>query len=136
MMKRAIYTLCLLAALAAALATALTIPASAEKRNVAVRMTDGTVQYFVVDAPAGATLQDIRTLVPGEPIGFADVPPGSTPATPTTPTTPAPTPPESDFGELQDDNNPAKPGKKPDPKKPGAKRKPKPQVETQPEQDP
>ena len=133
MMKRAIYTLCLLAALAAALATALTIPASAEKRNVAVRMTDGTVQYFVVDAPAGATLQDIRTLVPGEPIGFADIPPGSS-HPPTTPTTPAPTPPESDFGELQDDNNPAKPDEKPDPKKPGAKPKPKPQVETQPDQ--
>ena len=107
-MKRTIYTLCLIAALAAALATALTIPASAEKRNVAVRMTDGTVQYFVVDAPTGATLQDIRTLVPGEPIGFADVPPGSPqPTTPPTPTTPAPKPPEGDFGELQDDNAPA-----------------------------
>ena len=135
MMKRAIYTLCLLAALAAALATALTIPASAEKRNVAVRMTDGTVQYFVVDAPAGATLQDIRTLVPGEPIGFADIPPPPPPRR-TTPTTPAPTPPESDFGELQDDNDPAKPGEKPDPKKPGTKPKPKPQVETQPDQSP
>ncbi|HEX5909726.1 MAG TPA: lytic murein transglycosylase, partial [Thermoleophilaceae bacterium] len=97
-------------------------------------MTDGTVQYFVVDAPEGATLQDIRTLVPGEPIGFADVPPGSAPTTPTTPTTPAPKPPESDFGELQDDNKPAKPGKQPNQKDPGTKRKPKPKVETQPEQ--
>ena len=114
-MKRTIYTLCLLAALAAALATALTIPASAEKRNVAVRMTDGTVQYFVVDAPTGATLQDIRTLVPGEPIGFADVPPSSPPST--TPTTPAPAAPESEFGQLEDGNKPAKPGK-PDPKDP------------------
>ena len=115
MMKRAIHTLCLLAALAAALATALTIPASAEKRNVAVRMTDGTVQYFVVDAPAGATLQDIRTLVPGEPIGFADVPPASTPATPHhADHARSQAPPESDFGELQDDNNPAKPGEKPE----------------------
>ena len=117
-MKRSIHTLCLLAALAAALATALTIPASAEKRNVAVRMTDGTVQYFVVDAPAGATLQDIRTLVPGEPIGFADFPapdhPASRPRRPPL----LPPPPESDFGELQDDNKPCKTPGKPDPKKP------------------
>ncbi len=140
-MKRAIHTLCLLAALAAALTTALTIPATAQKRNVAVRMSDGTVQYVAVEAPAGATLQDIRTLVPGEPISFADPPPA--PPTPTTPTpapttpTPAPPAPESDLGELQDDNAPAKPGEKPGPKKPGRKPNSKPQVqtETQPEQE-
>ena len=111
-MKRTIHTLCLLAALAAALATALTIPASAEKRNVAVRMTDGTVQYFVVDAPPRA--RRCRTSArwcPGEPIGFADVPPGRSPPAPTTPAPTPPPPPESDFGELQDDNAPAKPGK-------------------------
>ena len=131
-MKRTIHTLCLLAVLAAALATALTIPASAEKR-VAVRMADGTVQYFVVAAPPDASLQDIRTLVPGEPIGFADVPPGPQPTAPTPAPTPAP--PEQDFGELQDDNAPAKPE---DPKQPAdddrPNTKPKPQVETQPEQ--
>ena len=136
-MKRTIYTLCLLATIVAALATALTIPASAEKRNVAVRMTDGTVQYFVVDAPDGATLQDIRTLVPGEPIGFADIPPGSPAGTTPTAPAPAPEPAESDFGELQDDNSPAKPEKTPKPGKPDArtKPKPKPKVESQPEQE-
>ncbi len=135
-MNRTIHTLCLLAVLAAALTTALTLPASAQKRNVAVRMTDGTVQYFVVDAPSNATLQDLRTLVPGEPIGFADAAP-----TPPAPTTPAPPPapaqpgPESEFGELQDDNAPAKPGEAKDPaKRPrGPKSKPKAKPETEKE---
>ena len=99
-MKRTIHTLFVLAALAAALATALTIPASAEKRNVVVRMADGTVQYFAVEAPAGASLQDIRTLVPGEPIGFADAPASAVPpaTTQTAPAPPAPAPPAERFG--------------------------------------
>ncbi len=123
-MKRAIQILTVLALVAAALVTALTLPASAEKRNVGVRMSDGTVQYFVVDAPSGATLQDLRALVPGVPVSSAPIqqvapPKQAAPApaaaptapqqAPTTPSAPpaAPPPPkdkakpEDDYGKVQ-----------------------------------
>ncbi len=120
-MKRAIQILTVLALVAAALVTALTLPASAEKRNVGVRMSDGTVQYFVVDAPSGATLQDLRALVPGVPVSSAPIqavappkqaapaPPAAPPAPQQTPTTPPappapprPTKPEDDYGKVQE----------------------------------
>ncbi len=122
MMKRAIQILSVLVLIAAALATALTLPASAEKRNVAVRMSDGSVHYFVVDAPSGATLQDLRSLVPGEPISASPIPepapappaPAPPAPSPPQPTAPAPTPapapaapvkPEDDYGKAQDGKN-------------------------------
>ncbi len=132
-MKRAIYTLSLLALIAAALATALTLPASAEKRNVAVRMSDGSVHYFVVDAPEGATLQDLRSLVPGEPVSFQRIPqvaPAPAPATTPAPAPVKPTPPakpEDDFGKVQDNRGPP-------PKRDGpTKTKPKVEPQFQPE---
>jgi len=58
------------ALIGAALATALTMPAAAERRNVMVQMADGSVQAFVLDVAPGATLQDMSSLVPGEPVGY------------------------------------------------------------------
>src|SRR3954447_16262393 len=89
-MKRALLALLPLALAAIALATVLTIPASAQKERVMVRMPDGTVQQWVVNAPDGATLQDIKPLIPqGEPISMEPVP-EQTQTTPPPPPQPQP----------------------------------------------
>src|SRR3954451_20238152 len=85
-MKRALLVLLPLALAALALATVLTIPASAQKERVMVRMPDGTVQQWVVNAPDGATLQDIKPLIPqGEPISMEPVPEQTQPPPPPPP---------------------------------------------------
>ena len=72
---------------------------------------------------------------PGEPIGFADIPPGPPPATTPTPTTPAPKPPGERLRRAPGRQCACKARRKRrKPKTPG-KHKPKPQVETQPEQE-
>jgi len=86
-------TFMLLVVAACALATALTVPASAERRSVTVRMADGSLQSIVLDVPEGATLQDIRSLVPGEPVSWGPAEqPTPAPAPPTQPSTPPPPP--------------------------------------------
>src|SRR3954452_19417156 len=102
-MKRALLVLLPLALAALALPTILTIPASAQKERVMVRMPDGTVQQWIVNAPDGATLQDIKPLIPqGEPISIEPVPQE-------TQTTPPPAPPK-----------PAQPEPQPKAEKPSA----------------
>ncbi len=70
--------------------TAFTIPASAEKRTIYVRLVTGQVVPVTVDVPPGTPLDDIQ--LPGTP-----VPPGTPskpkePATSPPPTTTAPPP--------------------------------------------
>jgi transglycosylase-like protein with SLT domain len=98
-MKRFIHILLAAALIAAALATALTLPASAELRSVTVRMTDGSLKSVVVDVPEGATLQDILSLVPGEPVSWEPVPPPA----------PAPKPPTSQTEQAPPTAPPADP---------------------------
>jgi hypothetical protein len=92
-MKRALLALLPLALAALALATVLTMPAAAMKQRVTVRLADGTLQQWVVDAPDGATLQDIRQLIPqGEPISMEPVPAETTTTPPPAPKPAAPAP--------------------------------------------
>src|SRR3954447_8002030 len=93
-MKRLLLALLPLAMAAIVLATVLTIPAAAQKQRVTVRLADGTFQQWVVEAPDGATLQDIRTLIPqGEPVAMEPVPEATTPTVPpTSPQPPQPAP--------------------------------------------
>jgi hypothetical protein len=114
--KRTLLALFLLALVAAVLATALTLPASAQPHRVTVVMPDGTRQQVVLDLQTGVQLQDVRALVPGEPVlieplgdGASTQQPGPPPAGPQTPTPPPPaapeqppaTQPESPGGESQ-----------------------------------
>ncbi len=107
-MKLTLKILFLVALMAASLATALTLPASAERRSVTVRMTDGTTQAFVVEVDPGTPLAGMAGMVPGEPLGYtvleeqapAEAPPAAETFTPTPapqapaeePTGPAPAP--------------------------------------------
>jgi outer membrane biosynthesis protein TonB len=97
-MKRALQVLLPLALAAIVLATVVTLPASAELTRVTFRQSDGSLQQIVLDVPAGASLQDIRTLAPnaGEPIAMEAAAPETTPTPPPAPTQtqtqPAPAP--------------------------------------------
>ncbi|MBA3299421.1 MAG: hypothetical protein H0U24_04990 [Thermoleophilaceae bacterium] len=86
-MKRTVKIFLLLALMAASLATALTLPASAERRSVTVRMADGTTQAFVVEVAPGTPLSGMAGLVPGEPTGYSVIEEQA----------PAPTPPADTF---------------------------------------
>jgi hypothetical protein len=68
--KKIFYTLALSLLLAAALATGLTVPASAQLHRVTYQLPDGTLQEIVLDLPEGATLQSIESLVPGVPVSL------------------------------------------------------------------
>jgi len=68
LMKLTLKILFVAALCGVALLTGLTIPASAELKTVTVLMADGTLQEVVLDVDRNATLQDVRDLVPGEPI--------------------------------------------------------------------
>ena len=70
-MTRTLKTLLSAALIGAALATALTLPASAELRTVTVRMADGSLQSVVLDVPPGTTLEGMAGLVEGEPISYS-----------------------------------------------------------------
>jgi transglycosylase-like protein with SLT domain/peptidase M23-like protein len=75
-------------ALAAAVLTAFTLPASAQQQTVYIKLPTGQVVPVTVDVPPGTPLDDIQ--LPGTPV------PAPAPQTPTTteqqPTTPAPEP--------------------------------------------
>ena len=109
-MKKVLLALLPLAMAALVLATVLTMPAAAQKQRVTVQLADGTLQQWVVEAPDGASLQDIRTLIPqGQPIAMEPVPQDTTPTVPpasTQPAEPAPVPkvetkPQAGQGERQ-----------------------------------
>jgi transglycosylase-like protein with SLT domain/peptidase M23-like protein len=119
-MKRILQASLLLVLVATVLATVLTVPASADLQRVTVRLPDGTVQQFVLDVPPGATLDDVRPLVPaGEPIAIApandqnaDAPPPP-PAPAPKPKAAAPAPPAT-APQVKDAPNPdAGPGQGP-----------------------
>src|SRR3954447_2558486 len=82
MKSRLLYILLSVAVLVVAMLTAFTIPASAEKRTIYVKLVTGQVVPVTVDVPPGTPLNDIH--LPGTPV---------TPGTPTTtePSTPPPT---------------------------------------------
>src|SRR4051812_8237748 len=128
-MKKILLALLPLAVAALVLATVLTIPAAAQKQRVTVRLADGTFQQWVVEAPDGATLQDIRTLIPqGEPVAMEPVPE----ETPTVPPAPqlAPEPkvetkPKAGHGERQKSSGDHHKVKAPKPSKPKSQPKPK-----------
>ncbi len=86
-MTRALKILLLAALAAATLATALTVPASAQRRSVAVRMADGTIQSVVVETAPEATLEDLEGLVPGEPVSYQVLEEQPPPAPPPSPET-------------------------------------------------
>jgi Transglycosylase SLT domain len=92
MKSRLLYILLTAGVLAAAMLAAFTIPASAEKRTVYVRLATGQVVAVTVDVPPGTPLNDIE--LPGVP-----VPPG-TPTQPP-PEEPAPKPPASTAPERE-----------------------------------
>jgi hypothetical protein len=84
-MSKRLWTILLVAGLLGAAAlTAFTLPASAEKREITVRLGNGKLITIVVDVPPGTPLSEIR--VPG----LIDNQPVET--VPTTPTTPEPAP--------------------------------------------
>src|SRR4051812_1557599 len=136
-MKKILLALLPLALAALVLATVLTVPAAAQKQRVTVRLADGTFQQWVVEAPQGATLQDIRTLVPqGEPVAMEPVPEATTPTVPPTstqpPQPPQPTPepkvekkPKAGQGERQKSSGDHHKVKAPKPSKPKSQPKPK-----------
>ncbi|HEY4561326.1 MAG TPA: lytic murein transglycosylase, partial [Thermoanaerobaculia bacterium] len=136
-MKRLLLALLPLAMAAIVLATVLTIPAAAQKQRVTVRLADGTFQQWVVEAPQGATLQDIRTLIPqGEPVAMEPVPEATTPTVPPTstqpPQPPQPAPeskvekkPKAGHGERQKSSGDHHKVKAPKPSKPMSQPKPK-----------
>src|SRR3954470_22374729 len=97
MKSRLLYILLSVGVLAVAMLTAFTIPASAEKRTIYVRLVTGQVVPVTVDVPTGTPLDDIQ--LPGTP-----VPPG-TPSKPKEPASPPPTttapPPTSHGGHKQ-----------------------------------
>ena len=82
MKSRLLYILLSAGVVAVAFLTAFTIPASAEKRTIYVKLVTGQVVPVTVDVPAGTPLDNIH--LPGTP-----VPPG-TPST-TDPSSPPPT---------------------------------------------
>src|SRR3954447_2215321 len=127
-MKKILLALLPLAMAAIVLATVLTIPAAAQSQRVTVRLADGTLQTWVVNAPDGSTLEDVARLIPqGQPIAMEPVPANTTP---TAPAQPAPEPkvekkPKAGHGERQKpsgDRHKLKPPKPP-------KRKPRPKPE-------
>ena len=128
-MKKVLLALLPLAMAAIVLATVLTIPAAAQSQRVTVRLADGTLQQWVVNAPDGATLETISTLIPqGQPIAMEPVSEDTTPTVP--PAQPAPEPrvekkPKAGHGERQ---KPSGDHRKLKPPKP-AKRKPRPKPE-------
>ena len=70
-MTRILKTLLPAALVAAALATALTLPASStESRRVTVRLADGTVQSVALDSTAEPTLDGTAGLAGGTPVGY------------------------------------------------------------------
>ena len=81
-MTRTSKTLLSVTLIVAALATGLTLPASAEMRTVTVRMADGTVQSVVLDVPAETTLEGMADLVAGEPLSYAVIEEPLAPAVP------------------------------------------------------
>ncbi len=93
-MTRTLKTFLSAALIGAALATALTLPASAELRTVTVRMADGSLQSVVLDVPPETTLEGMAGLVEGEPISYSviDEPPAPPPEPAPAPE-PAPEPP-------------------------------------------
>ena len=101
-MKRTAKILLLAALMAASLATALTLPASAERRSVTVRMADGTTQAFVVDVEPGTPIEGMAGLVPGQPVSYTVIeeqaPAQTPPADTFTPSpSPAPQPPGKEL---------------------------------------
>src|SRR3954452_10356977 len=133
-MKKILLALLPLAVAALVLATVLTVPAAAQKQRVTVRLADGTFQQWVVEAPQGATLQDIRTLIPqGEPVAMEPVPEATTPTVPPTspqPPQPAPEPkvekkPKAGHGERQKSSGDHHKVKAPKRSKPKSQPKPK-----------
>src|SRR4051812_8408614 len=97
MKSRLLYILLCVGVLVVAMLTAFTIPASAEKHTIYVRLVTGQVVPVTVDVPPGTPLDDIQ--LPGTP-----VPPG-TPSKPKEPASPPPTttapPPTSHGGHKQ-----------------------------------
>src|SRR4051794_69159 len=75
----------LLSAALAATMVGLTMPASAELRQVTVRMADGSLATVTVDVPPGTPLEDIQLPAP-PPVPTVPLP------VPTPPGTPAPDP--------------------------------------------
>jgi hypothetical protein len=91
MKTRLLTSLLATGAIAAALLTALSIPAAAQTQTITVQLPSGEVTQVTVDVPPGSSLDDIQ--LPGTPV--------PTPTTPTTPapdpTTPAPEPKPDEF---------------------------------------
>ncbi|HEY1360280.1 MAG TPA: lytic murein transglycosylase [Thermoleophilaceae bacterium] len=116
MKSRLLYILLSVGVMVVAMLTAFTIPASAEKRTIYVRLITGQVVPVTVDVPPGTPLNQIQ--LPGVP-----VPPG-TPSKPKTPTetTPPPTttapPPTSHGGHKQPSSHGKKAPKKTKSRKP------------------
>ena len=87
-MKKLSHILILCLLMAAALATGLTVPASAAQLHlVTYQLADGSLQKVLLELPEGATLQDIATLVPGQPVSADPVDASAGP-----PATPQPEP--------------------------------------------
>ena len=129
-MKKVLLALLPLAMAALVLATVLTMPAAAQKQRVTVRLADGTFQQWVVEAPDGASLQDIQTLIPqGQPVAMEPVPQETTPTVPPSPQ-PAPEPkvekkPKAGRGERQKSSGDHHKVKAHKPSKPKSRPKPK-----------
>jgi transglycosylase-like protein with SLT domain/peptidase M23-like protein len=72
--------------LAAAIFTAISIPATAQTQTVPVQLPTGEIVQVTVDVPPGSTIDDIQ--LPGTPVPSAP----TTPTTPSTPPAPKPEP--------------------------------------------
>src|SRR3954447_8731286 len=101
MKKRLLYILLTAGVIIAAGLAAFTLPASAEKKTVYVKLVTGEVVPVTVDVPAGTDLNQIQ--LPG-PVVPPPVPGTTTPAAPPkepTPTVPAEPKPKTDKGKAQ-----------------------------------
>ncbi|HEY1360389.1 MAG TPA: lytic murein transglycosylase [Thermoleophilaceae bacterium] len=98
---------------AAALAVALSLPASAQPYQVTVRLADGSIQTVVIDLPPGSTVEDAVGHVAGQPLTVAplDTPGPNSPA----PEQTTPAPPAQPKPEPKPSPNGSEPAKKPDP---------------------
>ncbi len=133
-MKRPLQALLSLTLVALALATVLTVPASADPHRVTVQLPDGSLQQVVLDVPPGATLQSVSSLVSGVPVRIeplaAPAPPPKPAPAPNPSPPPAPEAPQTAGGEAQPKQGaPSREPRKPRKVKRRSKAKPRHRVE-------